>query len=433
MKLTKWCLILFAAGAMYLAGCGSTGPDKDPNQIRFRYWGDTEEINIIEGMLKEFEAKHPGVTIKAERKAADSSYADVLQSEFAADNAPDVIFASTDNIELLDSSGKLENLMPFLEKDSDINASDYYDASIKRFSKDGRLMVLPRDIAPIVCVYYNKNIFDKAGIAYPQDEWNWEDMRRIAKKLTKRDERGIAVQLGFADDWNIAEQWVLSGGGRFVDDYFNPTRVSIADPDSKAGVLFRWEMVHKDKVMPTAADNQAFNGGSMAMFLNGKVAMFHSGIWKTPTFRKITDFKWDVVRFPTRKNAKNVAYYSGGSGYTMSKDVADKELCWELIKFMAGPEGQSRLATTGLAQPALKKLAASELFLDGKDPKNKKMLIYAAENALCSPAWKPYQEMMRSIWSPKTDLIWVTGYDGDPEVVIKDAADAANRKFFKIR
>ena len=188
------------------------------------------------------------------------------------------------------------------------------------------MLVLPRNIAPIVCVYYNKDLFDKAKIDYPTDDWTWEDMRRIAKKLTKRDANGIALQLGFADDWNIAEQWIMSGGGRFVDDYFNPTRVTVAEPAAMSGVMFRWELVHKDKVMPTAADNQAFNGGSMAMFLNGKVAMFHSGVWKTPTFRKIENFKWDVVRFPVRKGAENVAYYSGGSGYTQSKDVAHKQL-----------------------------------------------------------------------------------------------------------
>lgn len=422
MKALAAAAILVAA----LAGCKRV---EDPNSIRFRYWGDTEEVNIIQGLLKDFEAAHPGVTIHPERKSADDTYADVLLTEFGAGTAPDVMFVSTDNIDILAESGKLADLNPYLAKDPDLKASDYYSAMTSRFTKDGKLLVLPRDVAPIACVYYNKNLFDKVKLPYPKDDWTWDDLRADAIKLTKRGPDGSPLQLGFADDWNLVDAWILAGGGKQLDDFQHPTRFTFADGGAMDGILFRFNLLQKDGVMPNSSDNQALNGGAMAMFLNGTLGMFHSGLWKTPSFRHITNFKWDVAPFPHKKGVQPL-YWSGGSGYTMRSDVANPQLCWELIKFMAGPEGEKRLAATGLAQPALKALANSPVFLDGKDPQNKKMLLYCAEHGLASPVWKPWQEFQRTVWGPQTDPMWIKGYTGDPVALIKDVQKKANEKFF---
>lgn len=401
----------------------------DPNSIRFRYWGDTEEVKIIESMLKEFQQENPGVTIRPERKNADGTYADVLLQEFAADTAPDVIFVSTDNIDLLSDSGKLADLKPWLDKDNDLKESDYYDAMTSRFTHDGQLLVLPRDIAPIACVYYNKSLFDAAKLPYPKDDWTWDDLRADAIKLTQRDKNGNAKQLGFADDWNLVDAWILAGGGMHMDSFTHPTRFTFAEGGALDGILYRFKLLHKDQVMPSSSDNQALNGGAMAMFQNGTLGMFHSGLWKTPSFRNITKFKWDVAPFPHKAGVKP-KYWSGGSGYTMRKDVGNPELCWKLIKFMAGPEGERRLAATGLAQPALKKLAEGPEFLDGKDPQNKKMLLNCALNGLASPAWKPWVEFQRTLWGPKTDPMWIKGYTGDPVALLKGLEKEADEKFF---
>jgi len=413
-----------------LSGCGKS----DPNSIRFRYWGDTEEIKIIEAMCKEFEAANPGVHVKPERKNADATYPDILLQEFAANKAPDVIFISTDNFELVNASGKLADLNPFLAKETDLKASDYYDIMIKRFSVDGKLLVLPRDIAPIAVVYYNKDLFDKAKLPYPKDDWNWDDLRKDAIKLTKRDDKGVPSQIGFGDDWNLVDAWVLAGGGGMVDDYYHPTRFTMGSPASLAGILFRWKMLMEDHVMPSGSDTQALANGASAQFMNGELAMFHSGIWKTPAFRKIDKFKWDVVRFPTMKGAKDPHFLAGGSGYTMRSDVANPELCWKLIKFLAGADGESRLAATGLAQPAMRKMAEEKFFNDGQDPRNKQMLAFAAEHGLAAPAWKPWQEFMRSVWGPVTDPMWIVGeYKGGPDGVVsivKEAEKQGNEKFF---
>ncbi len=419
---------LAAAALLGLAASGCQQAE-GPNTIRFRYWGDTQEVQIIEGLLKDFEAAHPGVTIRPERKNSDGTYADVLLTEFASNTAPDVIFVSTDNFDVLADSGKLADLTPFAQKDPSVHLDDYYPAMVKRFSQDGHLMVLPRDIAPIACVYYNKDLFDKAHLAYPKDDWTWDDLRRDALALTKRSADGTLLQAGFADDWNLVDAWELAGGGKQLDDFYHPTRFTFAEDGALAGIMFRYRLLQVDRVMPSSADSQALNGGAMAMFLNGQLAMFHSGLWKVPTFRQIGNFHWDVAPFP-RKAGVQPLYWSGGSGYTMRKGVANPQLCWELIKYMAGPEAESRMAATGLVQPALRSLANSPVFLDGKDPKNKKMLLYCAEHAQASPAWKPWVEFTDTLWRPQTDPMWIKGYTGDPVALLKGLEAQANAKYF---
>jgi multiple sugar transport system substrate-binding protein len=419
-------LALAALLGLALAACASrpSGPI-----VRFRYWGDTEEVKIIEGLIHDFEAAHPGVKVKAERKTADGSYSDILLTEFAGGTAPDVIFTATDQFDVLADGGKLMDLEPWLAKEPSLHKSDYYPAMIRRFSVGGHLMLLPRDIAPIACVYYNKALFDRAGLAYPKDDWTWDDLRADALKLTAYHPDGTPQQLGFADDWNLVDAWILAGGGRHVDDYAAPTRFSFAEGGALQGILFRWRLLQVDKVMPSSSDNQSLAGGAAARFMNGTLAMFHSGLWKTPAFRRISAFSWDVAPFPHKAGVKAL-YWSGGSGYAIRQGVADPALCWELVKFMAGPVGQARLAATGLAQPALRALANSPVFLDGQAPKNKRMLLACAERAQPSPAWKRWSEFGRTVWGPLTDPLWIKGYQGDPAALIKQVQDQGNRDYF---
>ena len=422
-------LALTLTVCMTLAACRRAS---DPMTLRFRYWGDTQEIRIIQGLLAEFEAAHPGVHVKAERKNPDSSYADELLAEFSAHTAPDVMFLSTDNVDVISWDYKLADLRPWLAKERDLKVSDYYPALIRRFTRSKRLVVLPRDIAPVACIYYNKALFRKAGLAYPKNSWTWDDLRADALKLTKRDASGNPIQFGFADDWNLADAWMVMGGGRHVDDYSAPDRFTFASPRALAGLLFRWRLQQKDRVMPSSSDDQALSGGPAAQFESGHLAMFQSGLWKTPDFRAIKAFDWDVAPFPRKKGVRPT-YWGGGSGYAMRADAANPALCWQLVKFMAGPIGERRLAATGLAQPALRALARSPAFLDGQKPANKRMLLACAEHMQTTPAWSRWTEFTRTIWAPLTDPIWVKGYAGDPATLIRRVQALANQRFFGIQ
>jgi multiple sugar transport system substrate-binding protein len=419
-------LVGLSAALVGLSACKS-----DPSvSLRFRYWGDPEEVRILTDLLAEFERAHPGVKIRSERKSPDDSYSDVLLQEFAAGTAPDVMFLSSDHIGPLARASKLEDLSPYLgAAGSGLAEGEFFPSAIGAFKFDGRLLALPRDIAPVSCVFYNKRLFDEAGLPYPRDDWDWEGLRAAALKLTQRDKDGRVSRWGFADDWNLVDAWILAGGGAPLDDDAAPKRFSFAEPAALAGIQFRHRLLHQDQVMPFSSDSQALNGGAMALFQNEQLAMFHSGLWKTPSLRSITRFEWDLAPFPLRRGAKG-RYLTGASGYAMRRGVKDPALAWELIRHMGGPDGQARLAATGLAQPALRSLSKSPVFLDGKDPKNKAVMLACADRGRFSPSWERWKEFQRAFWGPRTDALWVKGSPVDPAELVPKVQAEAQAAFF---
>ena len=109
---------LIGLSAFLLSACSK---NNDSKTLRFRYWGDTEEIKIISAMIRDFEKAHPGVKIKDERKPAGASqYSEVLMNEFAAGDAPDVIFAVAEIKDLLAENNLLQSLEPFLKDDQEL-------------------------------------------------------------------------------------------------------------------------------------------------------------------------------------------------------------------------------------------------------------------------------------------------------------------------
>jgi ABC-type glycerol-3-phosphate transport system substrate-binding protein len=242
LKLLKYSKTMLVALAVLLAqGCGDKGPDP----LRFRFWGDTSEIKIITDLIAECEKANPGVVIKGERKPPNEAYADGLLTEIAAGQAPDVMFMGELNCDKLIAGNAFLALDTFLDKDTELKKSDFYPLVIERFTSKGKLYLLPRDIAPIACIYYNKSLFDKAGLEYPKNDWNWKDFENKAVKLTKRLGDGRAEQLGYGEFSGQVEPYVFSAGGTMVDDFRKPTRITLDSPKALEGIAFRWRLLNQ--------------------------------------------------------------------------------------------------------------------------------------------------------------------------------------------
>jgi multiple sugar transport system substrate-binding protein len=181
-----------------------------------------------------------------------------------------------------------------------------------------------------------------------------------------------------------------------MDDFKHPTRWTFAtDPNTALGIQFRADMIHKHRVMNPARDSSDVKEvETRYMFVNGSAAMFISGIWMTPYFREmVRDFPWDVAMVPKGPQGQR-GFMMGGSGYGISRRARNKKLAWKFVRFLTGEEGTGKFAGDGLVQPAMTKVAESPVFLDGKDPKNKKMLLdavrYGKLPALCKN-WEEFE------------------------------------------
>jgi ABC-type glycerol-3-phosphate transport system substrate-binding protein len=301
----------------------------------------------------------------------------------------------------------LEPLTGYLQADPGFDLKGFYPGLVQWYTVAGDLYVVPRDIAPVCVVYYNKKAFDEVGLSYPKDDWTIEEFLKDAQALTKRDAKGNIQRWGFVDDWALPEAWIYAFGGGFVDDTHHPTHYRVTEPGFVRGVQFRGDLINKYKVMPSPSSlAQQGSVGTSDLFANGTAGLFLSGIWKTPMFRSIKGFDWDVAMFPRPKGVQGHVV-GGSSGYGIVSSSKHKEEAWRFIAYLSGPEGQAQFASTGLAQPALRKVAESPAFLDGQAPANKKMLLKAVSLGLDQPMAVNWREVMQSIVFPGLDRVWM--------------------------
>jgi multiple sugar transport system substrate-binding protein len=374
--------------------------------LRCAFWGDTSEIKIIKDSVERFKKDNPGIEVNLERLPSGDPYTEKILTQIAGGTPPDVMFCNAERFYVYASKGILLPLNEYVKRDK-FPIGRFYKRIIDKFSINGELYVLPRDIAPVCVVYYNKDLFDMAGLKYPANDWTWDDLVRVGQALTKKNSDGT-MTFGFADDWGIWDTFVLSNGGKYVDDIKRPVRCMLDTKEAIDGLQFRADLIYKYKIMPSPSQLTEMGGvGSSDMFMQGKTALFLSGIWKTPFFREIKKFRWDTVIFPrsTGPKGKN-GFLTSGGGYAILKITKYPEAAWKLLTFLAGEEGQRELAQTGLAQPAMMDIANSKDFLDGKPPASKAFLLKAAGMGDFQPDSVKWQEALSAYLYPALDKIW---------------------------
>jgi multiple sugar transport system substrate-binding protein len=392
-------------------------------------WGGVEEAQILENAVVEFKKDHPGVEVEFER-APYAEYITKVLTQFSGGMAPDVMAVNAEQMMAFASRGVFADLKPYLDKDTTLKASDFYPEAIDHYTVNGVLTALPRDIAPIAVIYYNKKKFDEAGLPYPKNDWTMDDLLDTAEKLTKKDAAGKIIQFGFvgADNSPSWDAWVYAWGGALVDNEKNPTRCVVDSPQAIAGVQFLSDLVTKYHVMPSLANLTSMGSmGNSDLFTNGTVAMFYSGIWLTPQFRQIKDFDWDAVEFPKGPNGLR-SFPMSAAGYGIVKGTKNPTLAYELVKCLSGETGEKLMASTGLTQPALKALATSPVFLDGQPPKSKGFLVDAVKYGHFQPL-DPNVPEWKALIESILDRVW--SGEETPEKALKKAAAEVNEKFFK--
>ncbi|RYG45464.1 extracellular solute-binding protein [bacterium] len=352
--------------------------------LRFVCWDGDEASKVLKDEIRAFEKAHPGIKVKFEAAVYDN-YFDKLLTQYAADAAPDVAMLNPDFHQRFSKRGALLPLEPFFNQaPNDVTPAfdikNYYPAIVQPHMYQGNLYVLPRDIAPMSIIYYNKGLLKKAGIGPLDGSWTWDfvahpekgdgDFLTVLQKLQKKNAQGKVVGWGYVPGWQglFTDMVVYGTGARYADNAEDPTKILFNDPRVVKAYQFSADMTLKQKLMPSSFDQAGTN--AKQMFTQGKVAMFQSGIWETPQLRKEIappsegGFEWDIVAAPGYVDGTR-AYPSGGSGYAIMSKTRHPKEAWLLTQWMAGPPGMTAMAKAGIAQPAIRSLALQEPWIPG--------------------------------------------------------------------
>ena len=409
----RW-MVLLLLGAVMGCSASSVPQANAPLTVKVAYWGGPEEIAIIQGLIQRWQAHHPDVQVRLEHTPF-SVYVNRLLTRMAGDVAPDIIATEVNMFVTFWAKGTLLPLNGFIGRDPTFPLTQFFPEVLQRFTVNGQVYAIPRDTAPFACVFYNKRLFDEARLPYPSNDWTLDDLLRIAQQLTKREE-GRVVRYGFyAWAW---QNFVYAFGGQLVDDLSHPTRCLLDDPKAIRGLQFYADLMNAHHVAPTPVALGNLAMGAPQLFMSQRVAMFSSGIWETPILRTITDFDWDVVMFPKGPSGIR-AFGTGGTGYCILQSSRHPEAAWEVLKALAGDDGQAQLAEKGLAQPANRWVAEGPAWAANPlPPANKRIVNEAVHYAVYEPLIPEWREIYELHILPELDLVF-HGQQSAAEAVAK--------------
>jgi multiple sugar transport system substrate-binding protein len=318
------------------------GPAYAEVTLRLAIW-DANQKPALDEIVTRFSAGNPDIKVSIE-VVPRADYVSKLETAIVGNNAPDVFWnALPDRFLDLASNRLIENLDDRIAADG-VDLSPIAPALIEAFTYEGSLYAIPKDF-DTVGLWYNKALFDAAGLAYPDDSWTWQTLRDSAIKLTDP-ANGV---YGFIVNPSTRAgyyNFIAQNGGEVLTD----ARTSGFDmAETKAAVQFMADLILVDKVSPTIQQVEEVN--AQTRFKTGKAAMILDGSWRAREFADdpYTLENADVAVLP---QGVRRASSSGTLGYSIYSGSPNKDEAWQLLKFLASPEAANIQATFGAVIPS---------------------------------------------------------------------------------
>ena len=329
MKVAKRMFVIVVALGFLTMSC--EGGSNGAKVLRINTWDTDLVVVYLEQIASDFMKLHPDIKIQVE--SVPQGFEQSILVQLAGGSAPDVFQVSDSLLSNFHAMGALMDITPFINGDNPLNLDDFYESILDIGKIGDGMFVLPADFTTQV-VYYNKDIFDEAGIAYPAEDWTWEDFRQIAKRLTIYDATNNPERFGAVLPLAYGSRGALPFIYAFGGDLISPdgsTVLGYTNSDATIAAM-QWlsDLTHVDKVVPSAIQTGAMQG--IDLFLSGLAAMSITGSWPASGYVDAG------LNFGTATLPKGPAGQYGTShyaGYGISKDTKYLEEAWLFLRYLA--------------------------------------------------------------------------------------------------
>lgn len=310
--------------------------------LKWSVW-DISLTTYYEPLIEAFEAAHPGVTVEMV-DLGSSDYQTVLATELTGSGSDFDVVCVKDvpGYATLVNKGVLEPLDDLIAKDG-IDLS-MYGGITDQVTVDGKLYELPFR-SDFWLLFYNKDIFDAAGVEYPTNDMTFEQYDELARKVTNT-EPGQEVYGAHYHTWRSAVQLfgILDGKNSIVGGNYDFTKPY-------------YEMVLKQQQDGVCQDYATLKTSSLhysGAFSQGNVAMMNMGSWFIPTLidkikaGEYTDCtNWGLAKYPHAEGVEPGSTLATITSLAIPTSAPHKDLAWEFVKFVTGEEGAEIIASTG--------------------------------------------------------------------------------------
>lgn len=370
------------ASSVILAGCGGGTSDQTAEKtqeeqtekssedtvLNFYYWDEGQKEGM-DAMIALFEQSHENITVET-TIVPWSEYWTKLQTSLPNGTGPDVFWMNL-YAQPYFESGLLYDMTEKIESDG-VDISKFPEEVLVEYEKDGHYFGIPKDYDG-TAIFYNKEIFDEMGVAYPEEGWTWDDFRQTAQQLTSEAHYGYASRSD-----NIAyRSFIISNGGRFTTD--DLMQACYNEPEAVEAFQFLHDLMYVDKVSPTASEMIETNPSDM--FKSGSVAMVADGSWMMGSYTEELGENLGLMEMP-QKVQKGGS--TSGLAYCMAANGSNIDAAWEFCKFAATKEAQDATVSAAIPAHADSAEAWLEIYSDNEDAH---YLIDSVEYSVSNPMY----------------------------------------------
>lgn len=424
MKFGKKALYsLTLLGATLLAGCGgsdaadsaeTSGNGEEPITLTIMTWNNNPEGTKKEQeILDAFTEENPHITIK-QVSATYDEYNERVLTMAAGGNLPDLIWTQPAGYATFVENGLLMDLSDQVDK---LDLDELQPGVIELGQVDGTQYGMIRDRSTVQMAY-NKDMFDEAGIEYPEDDWTMDEFLETAKALTVKD-GDRTTQFGIE---NFYLKELLTAHGTNIMDP-ETAEITLDAPKTIEAIELSQAMINEYNVQPTGAQTE----GMSSLFLSGVAGMSMAGPWDWVEFEKNAAFEFDIVPLPSASD-KGTLSPAAYLPISINAETDYPEEAWELLEFLTYGGGQDIQAEITSAVPVVNRATDDVLSFAGA-PDNAQALVNQLENGSVVPN-TPYQKDVPEIENRVTALVETLNLNNTPvEGPLKELAEELRAEF----
>lgn len=393
--------LVAAMGATMLAGCGGSdngngGKTKDgKTKITLSCWGDTQ-AEMLQQVADKYKETHPDFELETQ-VSTWSEYWTKLEASATGGSATDIMLMNVLHVEEYAEAGILKDLTEVGDK-LDLEAN-FPAALYEGYTIDGKVYAIPKDF-DTNGIFYNKELFDKAGLDYPTDDWTMEDFWAACEALAAADlgEGCFPTAVNYnAGQTNFNATIFANGGSVYNEDY---TATCYSDPKTIEGITI-WSDLVKEGYSPTL--EQMTDTNPDAMFSAGKLAMYLAGDYMLAEFESNENIagKFDIAQRPSFNGKKTDII--NGLGYAVFEGSKNAEAALEFVEYLGGKEAMDIQANYGEVISARNE--SQNIFIESRPELNLEAFIANLDETHVLPHCRATSEI-GAVTGPYMQKVW---------------------------
>jgi multiple sugar transport system substrate-binding protein len=375
------------AGAGMLSACSNNAaaPDIKASTVSFVFLGSADQAKSWDALFQGFKRKFPQLDFKANAIPSDNwaAFADAVAVQLAGGAKYDVLNLATEGALLFADKGVVLPLDDLIARDKSVMDSALADTHprLLEFGKkygpsDGKTYYIPSGGMNCMAAWVNKEVFKKAGLDLPNDDWTWDDFLKAGRTIKQK--TGAFLFPVTAEYFVGIMPWLTTNGGSTMNEDW--TAATCDTPQAIEAAAFARQLVAEKLSPPPGGSFDRFELG-----IKGDLAVFGGGRWPVLAVRAANAVdKYEIYDFP-HKGARRGSPV-GWACFPIVKSSENVDASWEFVKYLSSAEGATIFAKSGgTSTPCLKSVAESQDYL-GDSPVGTDKLYKALDYATAIPS-----------------------------------------------